>query len=125
MARKRVLVVDDSTIRGTNASHGKNLLVRCNVKNVYYANYTPKIGVVGEDGIGRGCMFGVDMPPSDNFIVRTSDKLSNRAAEEINRALGMQVYYLSKDGMFNAFERAGIKQENLCSYCLGGKHPFK
>ncbi len=122
---KRVLVIDDSTIRGTNARHAKKLLDLCEVKSVCYGNYTAQIGIIGDDGIPRGCMFGVDMPPTDNFIVRAMNKPRNRTNKEINRSLGMEVYFLSREGEFRSFERAGIKREHLCSFCVGGKHPFK
>lgn len=120
---KNIVVIDDSTIRGTNSARARDLLKACQVKKISYLNYTPKIGIVGEDEIPRGCMFGVDMPPEDNFVVRNPTG-ENRTADEINRALGMEVYFLSPDGMFKAFEAAAMGRENLCSFCIGGKHPF-
>lgn len=120
---KTITVVDDSTIRGTNSARARELLESCGVRGINYINYTPKIGIVGKDGVSRGCMFGVDMPPEDRFIVRTEDG-RNRTDEEIDAALKMKVYFLSPEGMFSAFERAGMKRENLCSFCIGGKHPF-
>lgn len=122
---KTIAVIDDSTIRGTNSSHAKYLLDKCKVKKIYYVNYTPKIGIIGDDGIPRGCNLGVDMSPEDHFIVRSEDGKNNRSNQEINDALGMDVHFLSSDGMFKAFERAGMKRENLCSYCIGGEYPFK
>jgi amidophosphoribosyltransferase len=125
LAGKTILVIDDSTIRGTNSKHAKALLDKCNVKKVYYANYTPKIGVIGEDKEQRGCLFGVDMPPTEDFIVRSADGKTNRSDAEINKVAGMDVYFLSVEGMFKAFERCGMKRDNLCSFCIGGCHPFK
>lgn len=122
---KTIVCIDDSTIRGNNAKHAREILLKAGVKKIYYLNYTPKIGIIGKDSIPRGCMFGVDMPPNDDFIVRTPDMKANASNEEINRKLGMTVYFLSTEGMFRAFERAGIKHENLCWYCIGGEHPFK
>lgn len=122
---KVVICIDDSTIRGNNAKYAREILYEAGVKKVYYLNYTPKIGIIGKDSIPRGCMFGVDMPPNDEFIVRTEDMKANASNEEINRKLGMTVYFLSTEGMFRAFERAGIKHENLCWYCIGGDNPFR
>jgi len=121
---KTIALIDDSTIRGTNSRRAKELIINSGAKKVYLLNYTPKIGIIGEDGIARGCMFGVDMPPRDNFVVRTKDGKRNRTEEEINQEIGMSVYFLSTEGMFRAFERAGIDRHNLCSFCIGGKHPF-
>ena len=64
------------------------------------------------------------MPPEDDFIVRTEDKKANRTDQEISQVLGMNVHFLSPLAMFRAFERCGIKRENLCSYCIGGNWPF-
>ena len=36
----------------------------------------------------------------------------------------MPVVYISLRSMFKAFERAGIPEANLCTYCIGGKYPF-
>jgi amidophosphoribosyltransferase len=121
---KTILVIDDSTIRGTNSKHAKLLLDRCSVKKIYYANYTPKIGIIGKDKIPRGCLFGVDMPPEDNFIVRSEDGKRNRTDEEIKTAMNLDVYFLSKQGMLNAFAKSGINPKNLCTFCIGGDYPF-
>jgi len=117
---KTILNIDDSTIRGNNSKRVKHLLYEeGGVKKVYHCNYTPQIGIIGEDGVERGCMFGVDMPPNDKFIAR------NRTLEEISAELGMPTWYISLDGMISAFESLGMPKENLCTYCIGGKHPFK
>lgn len=117
---KTIILIDDSTIRGNNSLRAKHLLYEeAKVKKVYLANYTPPIGIIGADGVPRGCMFGVDMPSNDNFIAR------NRTIEEISAQIGMPTYYLSREGMFKAFEKVGIPRQNLCSYCIGGEHPFK
>ena len=121
---KVVLVIDDSLIRGNNSGYASELLKKCNVKKVYYASYTPQIGRIGEDGVARGCMFGVDMPPEDDFIVRSENGLKNRAAEEINSILGMETYFMKPSGMFQAFQKAGISSKDLCSFCIGGKNPL-
>ncbi|MEK6878656.1 MAG: hypothetical protein AABY22_03560, partial [Nanoarchaeota archaeon] len=125
LRNKVVLVIDDSIIRGNNSAYAGELLKGCNVKKVYYASYTPRIGEIGADGIARGCMFGVDMPPDDDFIVRTEDGKRNRTVEEIDTIMGRNIYFMNKKGMFNAFERAGIKRKDLCSFCIGGEYPFK
>lgn len=122
---KTVVMIDDSTIRGTNSKHAKELITHAGAKKVYILNYTPRIGIIGHDGLPRGCMFGVDMPPEDDFIVRTEDKKNNRTDEEISKAIGATVYFLSPSGLFRAFERCGMRRENLCSFCIGGNHPFR
>jgi len=121
---KIVVVIDDSTIRGNNSKYARELLEKAGAKKVFLLNYTPRIGIIGSDGVPRGCMWGVDMPPEDDFIVRDKVKFTNRSDEEISRDIGAEVRFLSVGAMFRAFERCGIRRENLCSFCIGGQHPF-
>lgn len=114
------ILVDDSIVRGNNAPHAAHLLRKeGGVRKIYLASYTPPIGIVGVDGKPRGCLWGVDMPPTDAFVAR------GRTREEISTMLGMEVGYLSVEGMLRVFERMGMPRQNLCMYCIGGKHPFE
>ena len=120
---KTVILLDDSIVRGNNSRRARKLLYEeCGVEKAYLASYTPPIGIVGEDGVPRGCTFGVDMPPEpplgDEFIAR------GRTAEEVSRAMRMPVVYLSPASMLAAFEKAGIPPGHLCTYCIGGAYPF-
>lgn len=132
---QNLIVIDDSTIRGNNALRAIKLLKEeGGVNKMYWLNYTARIGIIGDDGVPRGCIFGVDMPPNDNFIVRHAPKIGdsdyspgfmrNRTQEELNKALGVELLFISPDNMLRAFENVGYKRENLCTYCIGGKHPF-
>ena len=117
---KVILSIDDSTVRGNNSKRERELFYEvAKVKKAYHVNYTPPIGDVGKDGVPRGCTFGVDMPPDDNFIAR------GRTLEQISREMKMPVFYLSMNGMLSAYEKLGILGGNLCTYCIGGEHPFK
>jgi amidophosphoribosyltransferase len=127
-----VVLIDDSTIRGNNSKHAINLVKAAGAKEVYLLNYTPKIGIIGEDNIKRGCLWGVDMPPHDDFVVRTKIKKSedifeerNSSNEEISKKIGVEVRFLSKVGMLEAFQRRGINSKDLCYFCIGGGNPFK
>jgi amidophosphoribosyltransferase len=116
---KTVLMMDDSIVRGNNSRRARDLLYdEAKVKKAYLVSYTPQIGIVGKDGIERGCLFGVDMPPDDKFIAR------NRSVDEISMAMNIEVHYISTEGMLKAFERAGLPGQRLCTYCIGGSHPF-
>ena len=91
-------------------------------------SYIPPIGIIGEDGLPRGCTFGVDMPTSEEkFIARmteTSGAQRNASPEEINAKAGMPVFYLSRDGLNKVFDKVGLPHNNMCMYCIGGKEPF-
>ena len=112
-----VLVVDDSIVRGNNSKRARNLLVEAGVKKIYFASYTPPIGILDATGNPTGCTFGVDMPPNDNFIAR------NRTIEEISRKMGMNIIYLPLEKMLEGFEKVGISRRDLCFRCVGGEKP--
>ncbi len=123
LSGKTVLFIDDSIVRGNNLVRARNLLYDdLGVKKAYVASYTPPIGIVPEDGVPRGCMFGVDMPPAppkgEEFIAR------GRESREISEKMGLPVVYISTRGMMRAFERLGLDSGRLCTYCIGGGHPF-
>jgi amidophosphoribosyltransferase len=116
---KTVVVIDDSTIRGNNATWARHLLFdKLGVNKAYLANYTPRIGIIGNDGVPRGCLFGVDMPPDDAFIVR------GRTDEEIAQIIGMPAFFLSVEGLLDEYQKMGLHRDMLCYYCIGGEHPF-
>jgi len=115
---KKIIIIDDSIVRGNNSRRAIGLINEISTKKAYFVSYTPRIGIIGEDGVPRGCMFGVDMPPNDEFIAR------GRNLEEISNKMNISVNYLSLDGMLKAYEELGMKRGNLCTYCIGGKQPF-
>ena len=97
--------------------------MRYSVEKAYLVSYTPPIGIIGDDGVPRGCTFGVDMPPDpppgDEFVAR------NRTVTEVGQAMKMPVVYLSMQGMLKAFERAGLPERDLCTFCIGGRMPYE
>ena len=120
---KTVVLIDDSIVRGNASKRARDLLYEeLGVKEAYLVSYTPPIGIIGDDGVARGCMFGVDMPPNppagDEFIAR------GRTESEIGDHMGMPVIYLPRQRMLEAFERAGMAEDSLCTYCIGGSSPF-
>jgi amidophosphoribosyltransferase len=123
LAGKTVVLIDDSIVRGNNSIRARELLYEhLGVKKAYLVSYTPPIGIVPDDGIPRGCMFGVDMPPDppdgEGFIARGC------TTDEISRKMDMPVVYVSVAGMLQAFQRLGLNCDDLCTYCIGGSHPF-
>jgi amidophosphoribosyltransferase len=120
---KVIVVIDDSCVRGNNAKHARALLYnQAGVKEVIYVLYTPPIGIYGDDGVGRGCEYGVDMPPNDGFMTRVDNR--NRTSQEIAEFIGMPVFYISQKGMAKVFSDFGINPDTLCTYCIGGEKPF-
>ena len=115
---RSVLVVDDSIVRGNNVMRERALLEESGVRQALHALYTPPIGIVGDDGVARGCLFGIDMPPDDTFFAR------GRNPQQMAEAAGAQVVFLTKSGMLKVYQRLGISPDRLCTYCIGGPYPY-
>ena len=115
---KAVLVIEDSIVRGSNFQHERELMNRAGVSDYVHMSYTPPIGIIGDDGEPRGCLFGVDMPPTDDFFAR------NRTPEQINEESEVTVGYITVEGMLKVFEKLGMPRSHLCTFCIGGQHPF-
>jgi len=121
---KRGVWIEDSFIRGTVAKATKKLVIDvAGVKEAILLSYTPQIGIIPEDGILRGCdIGGVDMPSREHenhkFLAR------NKTVEQMSNEIGVPIRFLSIEGMEKAYKEIGIKLENLCTFCIGGHHPF-
>jgi len=114
---KRIVVVDDSVVRLTNAPDAAKKLRDRGAEWIALVLGTPVIGPV-IDGEEHGCLFGVDMPPGDDFAIQRCGDLDG-----IKKESGFDdVYYISTDGLAHAH---GVPSEQRCMYCIGGPNPVK
>ncbi|MBN2101913.1 MAG: hypothetical protein JW716_03515 [Candidatus Aenigmarchaeota archaeon] len=115
-------IVDDSIIRGTVGSTIAALVKPLDIIP-RLRSYTPYIGRIRKDGVKTGCYDGVDMPPEETadhkFVAR------GRNSRGISKAIGMDTRALSVRGMKSAFRKAGMDPNNLCTFCIGGRHPYR
>jgi amidophosphoribosyltransferase len=106
---KRVVLVDDSIVRGTTMKRIVRLLRDFGAKEVHVRVGSPKIIAP--------CYFGVDMKTRDQFIAL------NKNDEEIAKEIGADsVAYLSIDGLIQSI---GMDRKSLCLGCLTGEYPVK
>jgi glutamine phosphoribosylpyrophosphate amidotransferase len=120
---KTGLFLEDSIVRGNVIKRARHLLYDvAGLKEAYFLSLTPPICGYGDDGEKRYCDMGIDMPrdpaKGDDYIAR------GRLLEEISKKLQTNILYLSKNGMFKAFNRQGLTRDNLCYFCIGGPHPL-
>jgi len=105
---KRVVVVDDSIVRGTTTPHVVNLLRRGGAKEVHMRICAPPIR--------WPCHFGVDMATRRELIA------ANMSVEEIRRAIGADsLGYLSIQGLLKA---VGMEESRFCMACFTGEYPI-
>ena len=107
---KRVLEIDDSTVRGGTQKELVAELRDCGAKEVHVALGCPPI--ISE------CRYGIDIYNRD-LIARPYMSLSQAEMnKEIAKIIGADsVYYQTIDGLVNAI---GVHRENMCLSCLTG-----
>ena len=105
---KRVVVVDDSIVRGSTSGPIVRLLRRAGATEVHMRICSPPIKYP--------CYFGVDMARSGELIA------AHRSVEEIREHVGADsLGYLSLDGLVRA---TGGRSEDFCTACFSGDYPM-
>lgn len=104
---KRVVMIDDSIVRGNTTGPLIKLLKNAGAKEVHVAITCPPIA--------HPCFMGVDMGRHEDLIAH------KRTVEEIREYVGADsLYYLSVDGMMKAVQR----NDGFCQACFTGKYPI-
>ena len=106
VAGKRVVVVDDSIVRGTT-TRGK-------IRTIREAGATEIHMRVSCPPIRHPCYYGVDFPTKEELLA------NNRDLQEIREFLGVDsVGYLSLEGMLSC---ATLPPDHYCTACWSGKY---
>ncbi|HET7839291.1 MAG TPA: amidophosphoribosyltransferase, partial [Rectinemataceae bacterium] len=103
---KRVVMIDDSLVRGTTSRIIVNLLREAGAREVHLRLAAPELK--------WPCYYGIDIPDRDQLI-------SNRLGpEEIAEELG------ADSARFLPVERliAAVGGGGYCSACFDGRHPY-
>jgi len=104
---KRVVLVDDSIVRGTTSRKIVNMLKKGGAKEVHFR--------VGSPPIIAPCYFGIDMSTREELIASCRD--IERVRQNINAD---SLAYLSLEGLLKA---VGFNEKELCLACLTSKYP--
>ncbi len=105
---KRLVVVDDSIVRGTTSQKRVRQLREAGAKEVHLRISCP--------AHKWPCFYGIDFPSKEELI---ANKLSH---EEIEKYLGVDsLGYLSISGMLSCLQ----KGENYCHACFSGDYPIE
>jgi amidophosphoribosyltransferase len=108
LAGKRLVVVDDSIVRGTTTPHVISLLKRAGAKEVHMRVCAPPICYP--------CFFGVDMATRWELIA------AKKSIPEIREFIDADsLGYLSLEGLVWAVD---LPKEDLCLACLTGDYPI-
>lgn len=104
---KRVVVVDDSLIRGNTSRRRVTALREAGAKEVHLRISCPPTR--------HPCYFGIDFPTRAELVA------SGKTLEEIRQFVGADsLAYLSQEGLLSAMDHP----EDFCTGCFTGKYPY-
>lgn len=102
---KRIVLIDDSLVRGTTCKRIVALLKEVGAKEVHVRIASPQIT--------NPCFYGVDTSTYEELIS------AHKNVEEVRKIIGADsLYFLSKEALFEA-----AKREDLCLACFTGHYP--
>lgn len=105
---KRVVLIDDSIVRGTTSLKIVNLLREAGAAEVHFRASSPEFLYP--------CYFGTDVPDRDSLIA------VNHTTEEVARMIGVDsLGFLSVDSVKKIAEGASC---GFCTGCFTGKYPI-
>jgi amidophosphoribosyltransferase len=109
---KRVVLIDDSIVRGTTSQKIVKMVREAGAKEVHMRISCPPTVAP--------CYYGVDTPTSEELIA------SHQSTEQIREFLGADsLAYLSMQGMLEACGESSSEAENtrFCTACYTGQYP--
>jgi amidophosphoribosyltransferase len=105
---KRLVVVDDSIVRGTTARRRVRRLREVGAKEVHVRISCPPSSYP--------CYYGIDFPTREELIA------GSHAVEAIREYIGADsLGYLSLEGLLSPFDRP----DDFCTACFSGEYPVK
>ena len=102
---KRVIVIDDSIVRGTTSRRLVQILRRAGAREVHFRVSSPPVKFP--------CYLGIDTPSKNELISSTHE------LEEIRKEIGADsLAFISLEGMIKAFGA-----DSFCKGCFNGEYP--
>lgn len=106
---KRLVLVDDSIVRGTTSKRIVKMLKEAGAKEVHIRVSSPPVKY--------SCYFGIDTPTRKQLIGATHE------VEEIRKSIGADsLGYISIDGLVESIKMSG---SSLCTACFSGSYPME
>ena len=104
---KRIVVVEDSIVRGTTSRTRMKTLREAGAKEVHMRVSCPPLKYP--------CFYGIDFPTKEELIA------SSRTVDEIAKFLSLDsLGYLSLEGLFKAMP---LPKRKFCAACFNGNYP--
>lgn len=110
---KRVILVDDSVVRGTTSMKIKEMVLDAGASEVHFRIASPPTA--------WPCFYGVDTPDKDKLLASHMD------VEQMREHLGVDsLRFVSLDGLYRAVGEAGGRKADCpqyCDACFSGDYP--
>jgi amidophosphoribosyltransferase len=108
VAGKRLIVVDDSIVRGNTTRQIVQMLRDAGAAEIHLRISAPPIK--------HPCHYGIDMSTREEMIAH------GRTVDEVAEELGVDsLHYLSLEGVYEA---VGVSRESHCDACFSGDYPL-
>jgi amidophosphoribosyltransferase len=112
---KRVILVDDSVVRGTTSRKIKEMILDAGAAEVHFRIASPPTA--------WPCFSGVDTPQREKLLAATMTEEEMRDHLEVN-----SLKFISLDGLYRAVGEAkgrNAKCPQYCDACFSGEYPVK
>ncbi len=110
---KRVILVDDSVVRGTTSRKIKDMILEAGAAEVHFRIASPPTA--------WPCFYGVDTPERSKLLAASMNE------EEMRQWIGVDsLKFISLDGLYRAAGEAGGRnkdQPQYCDACFSGEYP--
>ena len=107
---KRVIVVDDSVVRGTTSRSLMRMIREAGAREIHFRVSSPPVA--------HPCYYGIDMPTHAELVAH------GRTVEQIREFIGVDsLGYLSAEAMLRVVR--GADASGACSACFTGDYPVK
>jgi len=108
LAGKKVVMVDDSIVRGTTTGKLVKMIFEAGALEVHVRITAPPVK--------NPCYYGIDMANQDELVA------ARHSVEQIRELIGAtSLGYLSLDGVVRAI---GMHKDKFCRACFDGKYPI-
>ncbi len=110
---KRVILVDDSIVRGTTSVKIVDMVRNAGAKEVHMRVASPPTT--------NSCFYGVDTPMREDLLA------SSRTIEEMRKYIGVDsLSFISLDGLYRATgqQARNPKTPQFCDACFSGEYPI-
>jgi amidophosphoribosyltransferase len=114
IAGKRVVLVDDSVVRGTTSRKIREMVIEAGAAEVHFRIASPPTM--------WPCFYGVDTPDREKLLAATLDEEGMRAFVGVD-----SLKFVSLDGLYRACGEDGrdARQPQFCDACFSGDYPVR